>query len=56
MDLANISVDHVRFQMEKLLVARDMGGYDASLEAVWDQETKEAQTFGREGCDNTQFP
>jgi len=28
-----------------LLVAREMGGYDASLEAVWDQETKEAQTL-----------
>ena len=28
-----------------LLVAREMGGYDASLEAVWNQETKQAQTL-----------
>lgn len=28
-----------------LLVAREMGGYDPSLEAVWDQETKQAQTL-----------
>jgi nucleotide-binding universal stress UspA family protein len=26
-----------------LLVARDMGGYDSTLEAVWDEETKQAE-------------
>jgi nucleotide-binding universal stress UspA family protein len=28
-----------------LLVARDMTGYDATLEAVWDEETKQAQAL-----------
>ena len=28
-----------------LLVAREMGGYDPTLELVWDEETKQAQTF-----------
>ncbi len=28
-----------------LLVARDMTGYDSTLEAVWDEETKQAQAL-----------
>jgi nucleotide-binding universal stress UspA family protein len=28
-----------------LLVARDMTGYDSTLEAVWDEETKQAQVL-----------
>jgi hypothetical protein len=28
-----------------LLVAREMGGYDPTLEAVWDEETKQAQAL-----------
>lgn len=28
-----------------LLVARDMTGYDSTLEAVWDKETKQAQAL-----------
>jgi nucleotide-binding universal stress UspA family protein len=37
-----VKVLHV-VEPPSLLVAREMGGYDASLEAVWDQETKQAQ-------------
>jgi nucleotide-binding universal stress UspA family protein len=39
-----VKVLHV-VELPSLLVAREMGGYDASLEAVWDQETKQAQTL-----------
>ena len=28
-----------------LLIGREMGGYDPALEAVWDEETKQAQTL-----------
>jgi nucleotide-binding universal stress UspA family protein len=28
-----------------LLVAREMGGYDTSLEAIWDEEMKQAQAL-----------
>jgi nucleotide-binding universal stress UspA family protein len=39
-----VKVLHV-VEPPSLLVAREMGGYDASLEAVWDQQTKQAQTL-----------
>jgi hypothetical protein len=31
-----------------LLVVGDMGGYDPTLEAVWEEETNQAQVLGRE--------
>jgi nucleotide-binding universal stress UspA family protein len=39
-----VKVLHV-VEPPSLLVACEMGGYDASLEAVWDQETKQARTL-----------
>jgi nucleotide-binding universal stress UspA family protein len=39
-----VQVLHV-VEPPSLLVARGMVGYDASLDAVWDQETKQAQTL-----------
>jgi len=39
-----VRVVHV-VEPPSLLVAREMGGYDPALEAVWDGETKLAQTL-----------
>jgi nucleotide-binding universal stress UspA family protein len=39
-----VHVVHV-VETPSLLVAREMGGYDASLAAVWDEETKQAQVM-----------
>ena len=41
---AEIQVLHV-VEPPSLLVAREMGGYDPRLDAVWDAETKEAETL-----------
>jgi nucleotide-binding universal stress UspA family protein len=39
-----VRVLHV-VEAPSLLVAREMGGYDQALEAMWDEETKQAQAL-----------
>jgi nucleotide-binding universal stress UspA family protein len=39
-----VRVSHV-VEPPSLLVSREMGGYDPTLEAAWDEETKHAQAF-----------
>jgi len=41
---AEVRVLHV-VEPPSLLVARDMTGYDSTLESVWDEETKQAQAL-----------
>ena len=43
-DSTEIQVLHV-VEPPSLLVAREMGGYDRALDAVWEQETKQAQAL-----------
>ena len=43
-DSTEIEVLHV-VEPPSLLVAREMGGYDGALDAVWEQETKQAQAL-----------
>lgn len=43
-DSTEIQVLHV-VEPPSLLVAREMGGYDRTLDAVWEQETKQAQAL-----------